>query len=59
MDHKFYFTADKVRHRIELVENNLFREMLPLDSWNYHEIDQAFIDHANIPTDDSQGWIKN
>ena len=58
MDHKFYFTADKVRHRIELVENNLFREMLPLDSWNYHEIDQAFIDHANIPTDDSQGWIK-
>ena len=25
MDHKFYFTADKVRHRIELIENNLFQ----------------------------------
>ena len=58
MDHNFNFITEKIRHRLIILEKNLFRETMSLQSWYYHEINQPVIDHDKIPNDESTGWLE-
>ena len=58
MGHSLYLITEKIRHRLRILEKNLFREAMLLQSWQYHEINQPVIDHNKIPIDESAGWLE-
>lgn len=56
IDHDFLLTAEKIAHRLELIEQNLFQRHLPLPAWRYHQLEDHPHPDAELPAASSPGW---